>query len=170
MNRIISFNPTTIKESEQQVLGSYDWELQDRQGRKFNLEQYKGKVILINFWASWCPHCVAEMPSLQALYHDYGNRIEFLFVARDSEERIDSFMAKEGFSFPVYYEYNEPPIALQSSSLPTTYIIDQSGSLVLEHTGSARWNSEASRALIDQLISSATAVSIFEEEEKVNKE
>lgn len=170
INRIISFNPSTIEEEERQLLDSYDWELQDRKGRKFNLDQFKGKIILINFWASWCPPCVAEMPSLQALYNDYSNQVEFIFVARDSEEKIDSFMAKEGFSFPIYYEYSEPPIALQSNSLPTTYIIDQSGSIILEHIGAARWNSEATRALINQLISSDTAVSTFEEEEKVNKE
>lgn len=170
INRIISFNPSTIEEEERQLLDSYDWELQDRKGRKFNLDQFKGKIILINFWASWCPPCVAEMPSLQALYNDYSNQVEFIFVARDSEEKIDSFMAKEGFSFPIYYEYSEPPIALQSNSLPTTYIIDRSGSIILEHIGAARWNSETTRALINQLISSDTAVSTFEEEEKVNKE
>ena len=170
VNRVISFNPTSIEESEQQVLLSYDWALQDRQGKIINLDQARGKVIFINLWASWCPPCVAEMPSLQALYDDYQNEVEFYFIARDEKEKIDAFMEKHQYSFPVHYEITHAPAKLKSNSLPTTFIIDRSGSLIVNHTGAARWNGSGSRSILDELISSEDLGSTPEEKEKVSKE
>lgn len=169
VNRVISFNPNQIEESEQQVLLSYDWKLQDQHGKLINLDQDKGKVIFINLWASWCPPCVAEMPSLQALYNDYQDEVEFYFIARDEIDKIDAFMNKNSYSFPVYYEISRAPAMLKSNSLPTTYIIDRSGSLIVNHTGAARWNGTASRSLLDELIGLGVLGSAPEEKEKVGE-
>lgn len=170
VNRIISFNPTQVKESERQVLRSFDWELQDRQSKRLNLNKSEGKVIFINIWASWCPPCVAEMPSLQELYNDYQNKVEFYFIARDSQAKIEGFMAKHGYDFPVYYELSKAPLSLQTNSLPTTYVIDQSGFLVVNETGAAKWNSDTTRGMIDQLIDSGTKNLALEKEVKINEE
>ena len=110
------------------------------------------------------------MPYLQSLYEDYQNEVAFYFVARDQEEKIDAFMERHGYSFPVYFELVKAPARLESNSLPTTYIIDRSGSKIVDHTGAARWNSASTRQMIDLLIGSAETGSNPEKEEKISEE
>ncbi len=152
VNRLLSFNPTPVEERQQQKLETYNWRLVDRQGGRFNLQEAEGKVIFINFWASWCPPCVAEMPDLRDLYNDYGDKVEFLFVARDQREKVDAFMAKHGYDLPVYYELDLTPSQIYSAALPTTFIIDKEGAIVVAEVGSAAWNSPQTRELLDRLL------------------
>ena len=96
------------------------------------LKKKRGKVICINFWATWCAPFVAEMPSLQSLYDSYGDKVTFLFIANDEVETVDTFMQKRGYTLPIYYVDNEVPTALEHSSIPTTYWIDKSGRIVIK--------------------------------------
>lgn len=152
VNRLLSYNPTPVEERQQQRLNSYNWRLKDRQGDGFNLNEARGKVVFINFWASWCPPCVAEMPDLRDLYNDYGDKVEFLFVARDREDKVDAFMSKHGYDLPVYYEMDLTPSQIYNAALPTTFIIDKEGAIVVAEVGAAAWNGEPTREMLDQLI------------------
>ena len=151
-NRLLSFNPTPVEERHRDVLEDYNWRLKDRNGEGFNLEEAKGQVVFINFWASWCPPCVAEMPDLRDLYQDYGKEVVFLFVARDQSAKIDAFMEKHNYQFPIYYETGLTPELLYNASLPTTFIMNKKGELVVAEVGSAAWNSDATRSLLDELL------------------
>ncbi len=133
-------------------LKDYNWSLIDAKGREVNLESYKGKVILINNWATWCPPCVAEMPSLQKLYNVYKNNVVFLFVAHDKPDKVQMFLQKNALHIPVYFAQSNPPSLLQSSSIPTTYIIDQNGAIVVQKTGAADWNSGQVHKILDKLL------------------
>ena len=104
----------------------------------------------MNFWATWCPPCVAEMPSFQNLYSDYGDRVVFLFVANDDPDRVIRFMENKELSLPVYFQVSEVPGEMSSNSLPTTYIIDPRGVIIASKVGAADWNSSKVRALLDQ--------------------
>ena len=75
-----------IEEKEQVKLLDFNWKLQNLKGEQINMSSFKGKLIVVNFWATWCPPCVAEMPSFQKLYNDYGDRVVFLFVANDEPD------------------------------------------------------------------------------------
>ncbi|MGI9546409.1 MAG: TlpA family protein disulfide reductase [Flavobacteriaceae bacterium] len=152
VNRIISFSPAPIEERKQEILESYDWRFQNRQGGEFNLSEAEGKVVLINFWATWCPPCVAEMPDLNELYQDYSDEVVFLFVARDKKSSVDTFMKKHTYDLPVYFEKGTTPVQLQTNSLPTTYILDKKRTIIVAKTGAASWNSTTTRRLIDGLI------------------
>lgn len=152
VNRVLSFNPTPVEERRRDVLKDYNWRLKDRDGERFNLEEARGQVVFINFWASWCPPCVAEMPDLGDLYQDYGKEVVFLFVARDQSSKVDTFMEKHNYQFPVYYENGLTPDLLYNVSLPTTFIINKKGELVVAEVGSAAWNSKATRDLLDTLL------------------
>jgi len=153
VNRLFSFNPTPVEERKQRVLASYDWKLLDIEGNTVNLKKQKGKVVLLNFWATWCPSCVAEMPDFQKLYTDYGDSIAFLFIARDEKKKVIKFMDRKKYDFPVYFESGFTPKILYSKSIPTTYIIDKKGKIIMAKTGVADWNSDETRALLDKLIS-----------------
>ena len=129
VNRLISFNPDVLDEEDRSQLSSYNWQLQSRTGHTIDFNETRGKVVLINFWASWCPPCVAEMPDLRDLYSDYKEDVVFLFVARDEKSKIDQFLAKHKYEIPVYYELGQPPIQMSSNSLPTTYVISRKGEI-----------------------------------------
>ena len=141
-----------VDEDEREKLDDFNWNLGSMSGEKLNFESLKGKVILVNFWATWCPPCVAEMPSMQELYEDYGDRVAFVFIARDDHERVVKFLEKKNLSLPVYYERTAPPKVMTTSSLPTTYVIDSQGMIRVDKVGAADWNSKKVRSLLDEMI------------------
>ncbi|MGB5204248.1 TlpA family protein disulfide reductase [Eudoraea sp.] len=152
LNRLISHNPVPVEERAQQFLEDYDFKLVNSKGNVVNLLDYKGEVIFINFWATWCPPCVAEMPGLQLLYNAYREKVTFLFIARDKKEKVSNFITKKNYNLPVYFESGFTPKTLYSAALPTTFIIDKKGNIVVAETGSADWNSESVHILLDGLL------------------
>ena len=152
LNRLIAFSPKTHAVMDQKEFSTYQWELVDASGKRVSLEAYKGKVIFINFWATWCPPCIAEMPSMQELYVDYQNKIVFLFVTTDSFEKANAFMTKEKLTLPVYQSVSNPPLEMESSTIPATYLVDQQGNLIVAKIGAADWNSDSFREKLDEYI------------------
>jgi len=151
-NRLLAFSPKTIAATDQKKLSTFQWQLVDENGKTVSLEQYKGKIIFINFWATWCPPCIAEMPSLQKLHNDYQDKIVFLFVTTDSFERANSFLVKENLNLPIFQSVSKPPLELESSTIPATYLVDQQMNVVVAKIGSADWNSDSFREQLDDLI------------------
>ncbi|MGM0635000.1 MAG: redoxin domain-containing protein [Bacteroidota bacterium] len=152
VNRLNPFSASTIAEDKRDEISSYNWSLVDRKQQAIDFNRSKSKVVLINFWGSWCPPCVAEMPELQELYDDYGDKVDFYFVAHDKEKSVEKFMQKHQYDFPVFYPINDPPNPIAANSLPTTYVISKSGEIVVEKTGYAKWNSDKTRNLLDELL------------------
>ena len=121
-----------------------------------NLEQFKGKVIFLNYWATWCPPCIAEMPNLQALYEQYSqnDKIRFVMVSRDQEpEKARAFIRRKEYTFPSYWLAAPRPQPLRSNVLPTTIVIDKEGKIVIKETGMANYNTMEFKNFIDTLIS-----------------
>lgn len=152
MNRLFSFSPSEISENERVELEDYNWKLRDLDGNITNLKQAKGEIIIINFWATWCPPCIAEMPSLQDIFDRYGKKVNFFFVSSESTDRLKSFLSKKGYHLPVFQSVSEAPELLQSNSLPTTYVLSKTGEIVVKKTGAADWNSEAFHKLLKELL------------------
>ena len=152
LNRLIAFSPKTIAEADQKMLSNYQWQLKDAIGKTVSLDAYKGKIIFINFWATWCPPCIAEMPSIQKLYTDYQDKIVFLFVTTDSFEKANAFMIKENLTLPVYQSLTNPPLEMESATIPATYLINQSGNVIVAKIGTANWNSDSFREALDELL------------------
>lgn len=151
-SRLFSFSPSEIAVEKRAALDTYQWELASLEGGRLSLAASEEKVILINFWATWCPPCVAEMPSLQSLYNDYGEKVDFYFVSMEDPEKIAPFMEKRGYDFPVFIPIQEVPNAIRSNSLPTTYVISKKGDIVIDKSGAADWDSEKVREVLDQLL------------------
>lgn len=152
LTRLISFSPKTITATEQKKISTYEWQLVDATGKRVSLEDYKGRIIFINFWATWCPPCIAEMPSMQKLYGDYQDKIVFLFVTTDSFERANAFLAKENLNLPVYQSVSNPPLEIESATIPATYLIDKHSNVVMAKIGAADWNSDSFRENLDELL------------------
>lgn len=146
---MLAFSPGITDADERKVLSSYDWQLADMQGNRVDFNAFKGKKIVINFWATWCPPCVAEMPSMQALYDDYGDQVVFIFVTNEDKATVSTFLQKNDYTFPVYQPRSIAPAELQSKALPTTYLISEKGEIVIHKTGAADWNTEKVRGLLE---------------------
>lgn len=152
INRIISFSPSEVAEANRNVLDDYNWKLQGLDGGRLNFYETKGEVTIVNFWATWCPPCIAEMPSFQKLYEDYGGTVNFFFVSSEETDKLQKFIETRQYALPVYQPVSMPPEMLQSNSLPTTYVISKKGEIVVAETGAANWNSSNIRDLLDQLL------------------
>ncbi len=109
-------------------------------GDSVQLSDYIGKPVVINFWATWCPPCKAELPAFNKACAEYKD-VVFLMVnltdgTRDTKAVVDAFIAEAGYTFPVYYdtEYSAA-YAYNVSSIPATYFINAEGRVVSSHVG-----------------------------------
>ncbi len=113
----------------------------DKEGNITSLEELRGKVIFINFWATWCAPCVAEMPSINKLHTAMGDDVAFVIVSLDEDfEKAKDFDKRKDYDLPIYAVASNVPTMYDSSTIPTTYIIDAKGNLVLTHKGMADYN------------------------------
>lgn len=151
-NRLLAFSPSKISSEDQVSITDYSWRLVDLKGNATQFHSAEGKVALVNVWATWCPPCLAEMPSMQALYDKYDTKVAFYFVSLEAPETLLRFMKKKGYSFPVYTTQAAFPQALETSSLPTTYLISKSGKIIMKKKGAADWDSESVHKTIDALL------------------
>ncbi len=150
-------NPSSIEEADREAVGDFNWNLVDSQGKTVNFQEMEGNVVLINFWATWCPPCIAEMPNLNELYTDYKDKISFVFVANDNVKSVNAYLKKNNYNLPVYYTSDDAPTALYSKSIPATFLIDDQGKIVMKEIGSSDWNSTNVRNQIDELLAFSLA-------------
>ncbi|MDB9882144.1 TlpA family protein disulfide reductase [Bacteroidia bacterium] len=149
VSRITATSPNTESEIEREVLTDYQWNLKDLNCGEADFSKFKGKKILINFWATWCPPCVADMPSMQELYNDYKDNVVFVFVTNEKEPAVNKFITKYGYTFPIYKAISPTPELLRTNNLPTTYLLNEAGEILINKTGAADWNSDNVRALME---------------------
>lgn len=123
---------------------------------ELSLSDYQGKVVLLNFWATWCMPCRQEMPSMERLWQQYRDKgLVILAVSTDegSPSRVKSFVKRLKLSFPILLDPDSKVSDLyQVSGLPVSYLIDKQGRLVAEVTGSEDWMSEKSITGIESLL------------------
>ena len=146
------FSPSIIDADAREAIKNYNWQLEDQEGQRFDYTSTQNKVVLINFWATWCPPCIAEMPSLEKLHNDYKDKIVFLFVSNEDREKISKFMEKHDYNFSTYKAMSQYPDNFDVTSIPRTFLIDKKGNIVIDKTGASNWNSEKVRTIIDQLL------------------
>ncbi len=118
-----------------------DFAVLNADGETVRLSEFLGKPIVLNFWASWCPPCKAELPDFEAACKKYDGEVTFLMVnltdgQRETVEIAKSFIASKGYTFPVYFDTNyEASYKYGLSSIPQTYFIDAKGNVVARATG-----------------------------------
>ena len=113
-----------------------DFTVYDLEGNPHKLSDFRGKPVILNFWATWCGYCKMEMPDFDEKYKQYGEDVHFLMVNvtdgnQETVETASAFVAQEGYSFPVYYDTTlEAAMSYPTSGLPVTFIIDAEGAVV----------------------------------------
>ncbi|MCT4665451.1 MAG: TlpA family protein disulfide reductase [Flavobacteriales bacterium] len=151
-SRLLSFTPSILDKEDQKTLKSYQWILVNEEGKQVSFEDSKGKVVLVNFWATWCPPCMAELPELHDLYQKYKGQIDFYFVSNEEKGIVQKKLEEKKYELATFQAITQTPNALNSNSLPTTYLINKKGEILIEKTGAAKWNSEEIHQLIEKLI------------------
>ncbi|TRZ42768.1 TlpA disulfide reductase family protein [Robertkochia solimangrovi] len=153
VNRLISFSPGMVDDDEQQTLQHYDWELRALDGQNLKFASLKGEVVLVNFWATWCPSCIAEMPGMQELYEKYQDRVKFLFVSNEQAPVIQEFLKDKGYTIPVFQSLTAVPDQMISKYIPASFVIAKDGTIVVADDRMARkWNSQKVFEMFDALL------------------
>jgi thiol-disulfide isomerase/thioredoxin len=150
--QLFSFSPDVVEASQRKRIPTYDWELKDENWEFFNFRRSQGKVVLIDFWASWRLPSLPELKSLQRLYEAYGDRVDFYLITDEEREPVEAFMAEHDFTFPVTYLILGTPSPVDPSDPPRSYLIDRNGYVVVDQDGMADWDTARVRQLLDQLL------------------
>jgi thiol-disulfide isomerase/thioredoxin len=134
---------------------NYNFTIKDLSGKRFSFEQYKGKVVFINLWATWCGPCRAEMAGIQKLYESVAaDSISFIMLSLDrdaDQEKVVKYVNTKGFSFPVYLPSGRLTEQLSVPSIPTTFVIGKDGKIVAMEVGTTNFNTDKFRKFLRQL-------------------
>ncbi len=123
-----------------------DFTLITLDGKNVTLSDYRGKVVFLNFWATWCPPCVREMPSMENLHKamkNYDFTILAVSIDRKSTYHVRSFIEGKKYSFPVMHDVSKDVAkSYVVSGIPTTFIIDKKGVIEARLVGGRAWDSD----------------------------
>jgi len=129
--------------------------LRDLNGKDVKLEHQREKIVFVNFWATWCPPCRAEMPSMEKLYREFHDR-DFTILAINVQEeakKVRAFKEKLDLSFPILLDFKATVGSMYGVwSLPTTYLIDRAGYIIGGALGPRDWASKEAFDLINYLL------------------
>lgn len=132
-----------------------DWNLATLDGAAINLKELAGnRPVFINFWATWCPSCVKEMPSIEKLYGIYKDRVVFATISSEDAATLKDFALRKNIRLPIYKLYGERPPGLESRAIPATFILSPEGKILVKHIGAADWADEKVVAYLSKLVGS----------------
>lgn len=132
-----------------------DFTLANPDGKKLSLKDYRGKLVFVNFWATWCEFCREEMPAMERLYQEFkGKGFEILAVnVKDKRSDALAFVKKLKLTYPIMMDpEGEIGLLYGAFGMPTTYLIDEKGMVLARLWGPADWYSPGARNLIKSLL------------------
>ncbi len=151
---ITGFNRKSTADLQNQTF-NYSFSVKDMNGNIVPFDTYKGKVVFLNMWATWCGPCRAEMPSIQKLHDKTKSEdVVFVMLSRDDdreEAKVKNYIKRNNFSFPVVMLSGNITPQLNVPSIPTTFIINKEGKIVNQIVGSTNYNTEKYRKLLQEL-------------------
>ena len=124
------------------------------EGSSFQIERLRGKVVFLNFWANWCPPCLAEMATINSLYNKLKSDDHFYFIMADTDNDLIkslAFMKSQGYNLPLYGFSGAIPPDLSNGSIPLTLIIDPEGRVIRRYEGIENYDSQEMLAFLSSL-------------------
>ncbi len=124
--------------------------VQDVKGKTFNLQSLKGKKVFVNLWASWCPPCRVEMPSIEKLYRSAdSNKVAFVILSMDDDfEQSKEFIQNQKLNLPIYYPAESLPALFTTPGIPATFIFNENGKLIKRIDGGDDYDTEVYKLLL----------------------
>jgi len=160
--RIGLFQPSIPDETTEELAAgtstnTYNEEIlfKNIKGEVIELADQRGKVVFINFWATWCPPCIAEMPAINKLYSSFkeDEKVMFLLVDVDNNPvKSQKFMDRRKFDLPVYTPASPIPSSYMGGAIPTTLVLNKYGEVVFKHEGMGDFSNEESKTFVSELI------------------
>jgi len=139
---------------EEYYEADYSFQLIDANEQVVDAYDLKGKTVFMNIWATWCPPCVAEMPSINALYQEFkdNDRVAFIMISQDREfEKAIQWIERKGLDLPIYQLRTRLPSLYETGVVPSTFVISPDGKVVVKKTGLANYNTNKFRKLLTEL-------------------
>ena len=136
-----------------------DFTLKDLHGNTVTLRDLRGKVVFLNFWATWCPPCRLEMPTMEELHREFSDQGLVILAVnfRESPDEVRSFLKQHGLTFTTLLDKEEKAFGLYRAwSLPTTYLINKNSEIVGKVIGYRDWHSDHAKAFFRQLLEDKT--------------
>lgn len=152
LNQLFAGGPTIIPIENRIQIADYQWKLKDPEWQLFSFEKSQGKVVFINFWASWRLPSAAELDGIQDLYDAYGDRVDFYIVTDEERPPVLAFMAEKKFDFPVTYLIIGEKAPFEVLTPPASYLIDKNGYIVIREEGITDWDNNRIYSLLDELL------------------
>ncbi len=150
----MDYEPKAGQEQPEETF-DYNFTINELDGESIDFNQFKGKVVFINLWATWCGPCRVEMPSIQSLYDSLKQEnIAFVMLSLDNPEnysKVQNFIQGKAFTFPVYVPREGLPEQLQVSSIPTTFVISKDGKIKSKKVGTANYNTRKFKEFLVKL-------------------
>ncbi len=132
-----------------------DFVLNDLQGKEVRLSDYRGKLVFLNFWATWCPPCREEMPSMESLYSRFKDRpFQMLTVSIDDDpEQVERFRKAFGYTFPMLFDQDKRVASLyQTTGVPETFLIGPDGTIIYKVIGPYDWENPDTLESIQKIL------------------
>ena len=130
-----------------------DWDFKTLDGKTVTFSDFRGKVVFLNFWATWCVPCVEEMPGIQRLIKKMKDEdVAFLLITDEKEEKVRRFLEKHQLDLPIYVRGKKGPKMFKTKRLPITYILDRQGKIAMRRTGSTEWDDQVCENFIRDLV------------------
>ncbi len=155
--RLTSLPPSTLDTDKQFSISNQAklWQIYDMENNQVSFASLNEKPVFLNFWATWCPPCVAELPGIADLYEKYHNDVNFIIVSNESRAKVRAFARKKNLVQLPFFQNTNVPSDFSSQSIPTTFIINKDGVVVVSKKGAARWNSGSIEEVLQELISAS---------------
>ena len=158
---VLTFSCT--KESPQEGGGegnqiAPNFKLKQIDGESISLKKYRGKYVLLNFWATWCHPCISEMPLFQKEYQKWlpGDLVFLAINAGENANTVRGFMQRYSYTFPVLLdENNEMAVKYHLKFFPTTILIDKNGTIIKKHIGALEDEAMIAKEILSQIPSLA---------------
>ena len=137
----VQTTPPAQEQQEQTLHAAPDFTVYDGDGNAVHLSDFKGKPVVLNFWASWCGPCKMEMPDFNEKHQQLGEDVQFLMInltdgTTETVEGASAFIASQGYTFPVFYDTSSMAAAMYGiSAIPATFFIDAEGHAIAQATG-----------------------------------
>lgn len=158
MRQMIStglFNSKIEEKTKESSLVPPNFSVKNENGEITETSQLRGKVVFINFWASWCPPCRAEFPSVQKLYDRYRSNENMVFLTVNLDDELilgKNYLQKEKFTIPFLVPDSSIPKELYNGSIPATTVLDKTGKIRMHHSGMADYSKASFYQEIEQLL------------------
>ena len=152
--RMVSLPPSELSSDDQFIINnpSRNWQFYDLNGNTISLSTLNDKPVFLNFWATWCPPCIGELPGIADLHTEYKDKIHFVLVSNEPPDKVNDFAKKHGYEDLSFYIHTNTPSDFATQSIPATFLISKEGKVVINKKGAARWNSGKMKKIIDGLL------------------